>query len=109
MKVNYKFIVILCVAVISGLLIAWIDSRPNWDDTGITAAMIVFVSALISFIYPRRPYIWALAVSCWIPLFAIVKSMDFSMLLIILFGFIGAYGGLYIYNLIFNKNKKSKL
>jgi hypothetical protein len=30
------------LAIAAGLLIADIDSRPAWDDTGITAGMIFF-------------------------------------------------------------------
>ena len=29
--------VLLPIAIGLGLLIAYVDSRPNWDDTGLTA------------------------------------------------------------------------
>lgn len=88
-----KFFTLLVISVVCGLLIAWIDNSPGWDDTGITAGMIVLTAALFGFLYPERPWIWALTVSGWIPLYAIVKTGDFKMLLVLLFGFAGAYLG----------------
>ena len=31
-------------AVIGGALIAWVDTRPNWDDTGITAGLLILAA-----------------------------------------------------------------
>lgn len=104
MKLNHKFIGLFTLAILLGLLIAWIDNSPNWDDTGITALLIALVAGLISFFYPSRPIIWAVAVSCWIPVIGIIKSGNFSLLLILIFGFIGAYLGLFIHKLIFKRN-----
>lgn len=39
--------VILVVALILGLLLAFIDSRPNWDDTGIIAFAILISGGVI--------------------------------------------------------------
>ena len=83
---------------VRGLLIAWIDNRPGWDDTGITAGMIVLVAALFGFLKPEYPWIWALTVSSWIPLYAIVRTGDFKMLLVLVFGFAGAYLGAAVRN-----------
>ena len=33
-------------AIALGLLIAWVDSAPTWDDTGITAGMIFLTAAV---------------------------------------------------------------
>ncbi len=104
MKTNYKFIGLLVLAIVLGVIIAWIDSGPNWDDSGITAAMIVLVSGVISIIYPSRPLIWGLAVSAWIPIYGIIKTGNFSLLFILLFGLGGAFLGSFIHKLIFKKN-----
>lgn len=42
----------LVLGVLSGSLIGFIDSRPGWDDTGITAAALFIVAAFLS---SRRP------------------------------------------------------
>lgn len=83
----------LALSVSCGLLIAWIDNRPGWDDTGITAGLIVLTAALFGFLTPERPWVWALTVSSWIPLYSITKTGDFKMLLVTLFGFAGSYLG----------------
>jgi hypothetical protein len=98
MKPDYKFIAYLVLSLLTGVLIAWIDSRPGWDDTGITAGTIVLVSALFGYLWPSRPWIWALTVSSWIPLHAILSTGDFRMLVIMLFGFAGSYLGAAVKN-----------
>ena len=86
------------VAVLAGLAIAWIDSRPTWDDTGVTAGMLLLSAAAIALVAPRRVWLIALCVGIWIPLQAIVKAgaapSSFAMLLVLLFPLAGAYGGL---------------
>jgi hypothetical protein len=103
MKRNLKFGITLAIAILSGLLIAWIDSRPGWDDSGITATLLVLASGLISYFYKSKPIVWGLAVSCWIPILGIVKSNDFTLLLILIFGFPGAFGGFFIHKLTAKK------
>jgi len=88
-----KSVLTLLAAITIGLIIWRIDSQPNWDDTGITAAMILLSTGLISFFNPKQPFIWAIAVCIWIPLFGIIKDSNYGMLLTFIFGFIGAYGG----------------
>ncbi len=36
------------VALVSGVAIAWMDTRPGWDDAGITAGCLFLASALTS-------------------------------------------------------------
>ena len=93
MRRDPMFIVSLILSVLTGLILAWMDSRPGWDDAGITAGLIVVTSALFGFLQPERPWIWALMVSIWIPLHAIFLTGDYKMLLVALFGFAGAYLG----------------
>lgn len=98
MKIDYKFTTFLTLSLIAGFLIAWNDFRPGWDDTGITAGLIVLTSALFGYVIPDRPWIWALTTSLWIPLHAIILTGDYKMLLVTCFGFAGAYLGAAIKN-----------
>lgn len=86
--------VLLAIALIFGLLIAYVDSRPNWDDTALTAVALVAVSAMCGILGPSRPWLWALAVGSWIPLFGIASARNYGSLLAIPFAFAGAYSGL---------------
>jgi len=93
MKTKNKFGAVLIIAIIFGLLIGWIDSSPNWDDTGITAAAIFIIAASFGFIIPKRAWVWALAVSIWVPLFNIILHHNFTAFLALIISFIGAYLG----------------
>ncbi len=84
---------LLGIAVLAGLFSAYVDSRPNWDDTGILVGGLLLVSGLLTFLGYRRPWLIALAVGIWIPLYEIFKSHDIMMLVILLVPLIGAYGG----------------
>src|SRR5579859_237547 len=85
--------ILLVVAPILGGLITYIDSRPTWDSTGITAGTLLLVCACFGLIHPKRAWIWALAVGGGIPLLALVQHHDATALLILLIPLAGAYGG----------------
>jgi hypothetical protein len=63
--------VLAVAAAAIGLAIGYVDSRPTWDDTGITVSLILLVSAIASWLSGRRPWLWALLVGAWVPLFEI--------------------------------------
>ncbi len=85
---------ILPIALCLGLMIAYVDSRPNWDDTGLTALALFACACLCGVLEPNRPWLWALAVGLWIPVFGIASSRNFGSLLAIPFAFAGAYFGM---------------
>jgi len=87
-------------ACVFGILIAWIDSQPNWDDSGISAFMILLVSMLTAYIAKRKPWLIALVVGVWIPLYGIITMHNFGSLLVLLPGIIGAYTGWWIEKLM---------
>ena len=70
--------VLFVIALALGLLIAYVDSQPTWDDTGITVLALVVTSGLLGLLSPKRPWLWALAVGVWIPLLAIVSHHNFG-------------------------------
>jgi len=85
------------LATVVGLLIAYVDSRPTWDDTGITAFALLFSGAVFGVLGPQRPWLWALAIGVWIPLYAFVRAPTpgkLAMLLVLAFPLAGAYGGM---------------
>jgi len=45
-----------------GGLITYVDTRPNWDDTGVSALVIFLSCGLLGVTSPARPWLWALAV-----------------------------------------------
>jgi hypothetical protein len=89
---------LLLLALSLGLAIAWIDSRPHWNDDGITAGMLLLSASLLGLIGPRRPWLWALAVGLWVPLNLNVQKPSLGNILggfvILAFPMAGAYMGM---------------
>jgi len=96
LKTKILFIVYLSLAVIAGLAIAWIDSRPNWDDTGITVLMVLVAASITGFLASQKPWLIAMLVSIWIPVFGIVSSHNYGGFIAIIPAFIGSYLGYFI-------------
>lgn len=86
--------VLLCTAVSVGLLIAYVDTRPHWDDTAITVVAILTTSVVFGFLGPKRPWLWALAIGVWVPVFEIMPSLNPAPLVALLVAFAGAYAGM---------------
>lgn len=94
------FLTFFILAIVLGLGISWIDSRPNWDDTGISAFMIAFAATLCAYAATKKPWLIALAVSTWIPVFSMATDQNFGSLLAFIPGFAGAYTGYYLKRMI---------
>lgn len=86
--------ILLIVALALGFLVTYVDSRPNWDDTGVTAAAILVSCGLLGAAEPRQPWLWALAVGLWIPILRIARTQNYGSLLALAVAFVGAYAGM---------------
>jgi len=86
--------IMLAGALAIGGLLAYVDSRPSWDDTGVMVAAVLLTCGVLGFIGPKRPWLWALAVGLWIPLAEIVSTHNYGSLLALLVAFAGAYAGM---------------
>jgi hypothetical protein len=92
--------ILLALAILTGLFIAFVDSRPTWDDTGITAGALLLSSGLLTLLGYRRPWLIALAIGIWTPLYETYLSHNFRLpgvilfpLVVLLISTIGAYAG----------------
>jgi hypothetical protein len=81
------------LAVGLGWLIAYLDSRPSWDDTGITAGLIFLMCVVCTVLFPQRPWLWAFAVGLWDPVVAIMTIQNYAACLALAVAFAGAYAG----------------
>ena len=95
MKGKYLNLISVIGVTVTGMLIGWIDSRPNWDDTGITVALVFGASAFFGFINPKHPWLWALLIGICIPLWNIILSNNYESFMAVFVAFIGAYIGSY--------------
>jgi hypothetical protein len=91
---------LLICAISFGLVIAYFDSRPNWDDTGLSAGILLITCLALGALEPKRPWLWAIAVGIWIPAYGILVAHNFSSLLALAFAFTGAYLGMALRKLV---------
>jgi len=84
---------ILGIAIAAGAVIAWMDTRPGWDDAGITAVLILVASLIGGSLLPNRAWAAALAVGAWVPLVEVVRDRNYGSLLALAVAFAGAYAG----------------
>jgi hypothetical protein len=80
--------------VLLGAAVAYVDSRPHWDDSGVTAAALFVVCLGFGAAAPRRPWLWALLVGTGVPLVGVLAAGNYGSLLALLFSFAGAYSGM---------------
>jgi|SRR6266487_768701 len=99
-RMNLVQKILLALAILTGLFIAFVDSRPTWDDTGITVGAMLLSSGLLTLLGYRKPWLIALAIGLWTPLYETYVSRNFSLpgvilfpLVILLITFVGAYAG----------------
>ena len=90
------FVFLVLVALMLGMLVFMVDSSPGWDDTGVSAAMVLVASGLIGAIHPARAWVWALAVGLWVPLMSLAldpAGFHLASVLALVFATVGAYAG----------------
>ena len=87
-------------ALACGAFLAWMDSSPGWDDTGITVGLVLVGAALFGAIRPSRAWAAALAIGAWIPIVEIPGTHNFGALAALAFAFAGAYGGAFARRLV---------
>jgi uncharacterized RDD family membrane protein YckC len=77
----------------AGLAITWIDTRPQWDDTGITAVAVLIIAALGT-LAGVAPWLSATLVAG--PILVAELSGGMGVLLAIPFALAGAYVGAFV-------------
>ncbi len=81
------------LAALAGIVIASIDSRPTWDDSGVTAILLVVAAFVSAAAAGRRPWLWTILVGVWTPVFEIPVSGRFDSAAALFVTAIGALAG----------------
>ena len=81
------------LAIAAGAGIAFVDSRPGFDDTGVTAAALLAAAALAAALAARRPWLWAVLVGAWVPVLEIPATGSPAPLVALAFSGVGAAAG----------------
>jgi hypothetical protein len=58
--------------------------------------LLFIVTATLGALAPRRPWVWALCVGAWVPIFDIATRSNYGSLMALGFAFAGAYGGMWL-------------
>lgn len=85
--------VVLLLTVLCGLCIGWVDSRPGWDDTGITVGVIFVVSALLGGVLKERSWLVALVTAAPLAILELVLTGGSGAFIAFIPAFVGAYAG----------------
>jgi hypothetical protein len=101
------FFTLLTTVVAAGFLIGWIDTRPSWDDSGITVAAILAASFIPGILHPSRAWLWALIVGCEVAGFNLIPNGHAGGLMAVPVSFIGAYCGALLRKVIATGNPYS--
>ena len=86
-------IVPIVLGVAAGIGLAYVDSLPSWDDSGILVGGMLLVSWMLTVLGGRPVWLVALAIGIWIPARTIVTGGDPLIALVLIFPFLGAYAG----------------
>jgi hypothetical protein len=81
------------VTLCAGIAVAWIDTRPGWDDTGVTACAVLIAAAAGAF---ARVPPWLSAALAAGPILAVELRGGTGVLLAIPFALVGAYGAAFV-------------
>lgn len=66
--VRFREALLVPLACGAGLAIGYLNSRPGWDATGITAGLLILAAGVITALAGRRPWLWPILVGIWTPL-----------------------------------------
>jgi hypothetical protein len=85
--------VLLAIAVVAGLFIGFVDSRPGWDDTGISVGLILLTTGLLALLGYRRTWLLAVVVGAWIPFYGTLVTHNGASIAALVIALAGAYAG----------------
>ena len=102
---NRRLIFSLSIATALGLIIGFIDTRPNWDDTGVSMMMILSAASFCGYVSDGRAWLIALAVGIWVPIFNIVMASNYSSFLALIPAFTGAYTGSFLRSVLVSRKQ----
>ncbi len=88
--------ILLLLAFALGLVIGWVDTRPTWDDTGITVGAILIVAAGFGLLMRKRAWAWGVAVGMGTPLLNFLLHGSFAALVALPVAFLGSYAGVFV-------------
>ena len=88
------------MALLLGLGVAWMDSRPGFDATGITVVLLLTGTLAVAAVSGRRPWLWAMLIGAWTPILEIGGGGSPASLAALVIAGVGAAIGYLIARLV---------
>lgn len=90
----------IAVAIVAGLAVTFLDSSPDFDDTGVTAVGLAIAAFFVVLIDGSgrvlRVAMLAVLVGIWIPVLEITPPGTYGPLLALVFAAAGAVAGMFL-------------
>jgi hypothetical protein len=83
----------LTISVVAGLVIGFIDSRPGFDATAITAVLLALAAGLATTLDPRRWLLWTAIVAGPLVVLEVLPSNSPAPMAALVFAGVGAAAG----------------
>lgn len=100
MSSSIRAAITFTIAVVIGFAIAYIDTRPNWDDTGITAGALFLGAAILSAARPKGFWITGLAVGLPVLVLNALLRANYGSAIAVIVALAGAGAGAWVGTLI---------
>jgi hypothetical protein len=88
-----KFWLLIFISITISIFYGWVDTRPSWDDTGITVFAVLLTTFVFGMLQPRYAWLWAIIIGSGIALFDAILSHNYGAMMVLVFAFAGAYSG----------------
>ena len=83
----------LVAASVLGVELGLVDTSPNWDDTGISAGVLVLLCLAFGALRAVPAWVTALSIAAWIPILNLAKSGNAESLMVVPIALVTAYAG----------------
>ena len=90
LSIRPRTMLVALLALLAGCAITWVDTRPGWDDTAITAAALLIAGAASAYAGLRW---WLATALIAVPLVVVERGGGNAVLLAVAFTAAGAIGG----------------
>lgn len=90
---NPRQILTLVATSTLGLGLGLVDTSPNWDDTGISAGVLVLLCLTFGAVRSAPAWAVALSIAAWIPLLNMAKSGNAESLMVLPIALLATYAG----------------
>jgi hypothetical protein len=84
------------IGLLLGCGVAYIDTRPTWDDTGITAGVLLLGAAALSAVRPNGSWLIGLAVGFPVLAMNVVLRANYGAALAVVVAVVGASIGAWL-------------